>query len=215
MEDFHNFLIVLAKVLTQDFFVKTFDAQEVLRNDFFNTLLLVFLVFGGFIRLGFDLFNAFEMTDLRFELVFFVFVFFFLVYFQNQRFNSQRRFFVELQDKLLRSLVVQFHIQHGGKFVFKIGLLFPGGGQGISVFIQVGVKFLFLDALSSGKVDTGHMLIHKGHLIGLVVISLNVELIRLRLLGYLINDVFHSDDFEVMVVVTQDVGRGLLAFFGH
>ncbi len=112
MEDFHNFLIVLAKVLTQDFFVETFDAQEVLGNDFFNTLLLVFLVLGGFIRLGFDLFNAFEMTGLRFELVFFVFVFFFFVYFQNQRFNSQRRFFVELQDKLLRSLVVQFHIQH-------------------------------------------------------------------------------------------------------
>jgi hypothetical protein len=83
------------------------------------------------------------------------------------------------------------------------------------VFIQVGVKFLFLDALSSGKVDTGHMLIHKRHLIGLVVISLNVELIRLRLLGYLINDVFHSDDLEAIVVVTQDVGRGLLAFFGH
>ena len=83
------------------------------------------------------------------------------------------------------------------------------------MFIEVGVKFLFLDALSSGKVYTGHMLVHKRHLIGLVVIFLNVELIRLRLLGYLINDVFHSDDLEVMVVVTQDVGRGLLAFFGH
>ena len=106
MEDFQNFLIVFAKVLTQDFFVETLDAQEVLRNDFFNILLFVFLVLGGFIGLGFDLFNAFEMTDLRFELVFFVFVFFFLVYFQNQRFDSQRRFLIELQDKLLGSLVV-------------------------------------------------------------------------------------------------------------
>jgi hypothetical protein len=83
MEDFQNFLIVLSKVLTQDFFVKTFDAQEVLRNDFLNIFLFVFLVLGGFIGLGFDLFYAFEMTDLRFELVFFVLVFFLLVYFYD------------------------------------------------------------------------------------------------------------------------------------
>jgi hypothetical protein len=79
MEDFENLFVVLAKVLTQDFLVEAFDAQEVLGDDFLHILFFVFLVFGGFFGLGFNLFNAFEMTGLRFELIFFVFVFFFLV----------------------------------------------------------------------------------------------------------------------------------------